>query len=102
MIIKDEIVPAFDRIYNSFPSIENSRGNERAFDCLPFSSEMNLQRSMMSIFKNSQSEIRSAVERTSSRTKLLSYSNHFLTNRRSMNDEKSRAAAIVLSPESYL
>ena len=63
---------------------------------------MNLQRSMILIFKISQSETHSAVEWTSSRTKLLSYSNHLLTNRRSMNDEKSRAAAIVLSPESYL
>ena len=77
MIIEDKIISIFYRIYNNFPSIENSIGNERAFDCLPFSSEMNLQRSMISIFKNSQSEIRSAVERISSRTKLPSYSNHF-------------------------
>ena len=63
---------------------------------------MNLQRSMISIFKNSQSEIRSAVERTSSKSKLLSYSNHFLTSRSSMNNEKSRAVAIDLTLESYL
>ena len=75
--MKDEIVPVFDIIYNSFPSIENSRANEKAFDCLPFRSKMKLQRSMLSIFKNFQSEIRSVVERTSSRTKLPSYSNHF-------------------------
>ena len=100
--MEDETVSVFYRIYNSFPSIENSIENERTFDYLPFSSEMHLQRSMISIFRNSQSEIRSAVERTSSRTKRLSYSNHFLTNRRSMSDEKSRAVAIVLSPESYL
>ena len=101
--MEDKTVSVFHINHNSFPSIEYSIENKRAFDCLPFSSEMNLQRSMASIFKNSQSEIHSAVERTSSRTKLPSYSNSFfLTNRRSMNDEKSRAAAIFLSPESYL
>ena len=60
--MKDEIIPVFYRIYNSFPVIENVTANERAFDSLPFTSEMNLQRSMTLIFKNSQSEIRSAVE----------------------------------------
>ena len=55
--MEDETVLVFYRIYNSFPSIENSIENERAFDCLPFGSEMNLQRSMILIFKNSQSEI---------------------------------------------
>ena len=99
--MEDEIISLFYRIHNSFPSIENSKENERVFDCLSFRSEMNRQRSMISIFKNFQSGIHGAVERTSSRTK-LSYSNHFLTNRRSMNDEKSRVAAIVLSLESYL
>ena len=100
MIIEDEIIPVFYRIYNSFPSIENSRANEKAFDCLPFRSKMKLQRSMISILKNFHSEIDSAVERTSSRTKLPSYLNHFLTNRHSMDDEKSRTAAIVLKLES--
>ena len=76
-MMEDEIVSIFYRIYNSFPSIENPIENERAFDCLPFSAEMNLQRAMILIFKNSQSAIRSAVERISSRTKLPSYSNHF-------------------------
>ena len=75
--MEDETVSVFYTIYNSFPVIENSIENERAFDCLPFSSKMNLQRSMISIFKNSQSDIRIAVERTSSRTKLPSYFNHF-------------------------
>ena len=75
--MKDEIVPVFYRIHNSFPSIENLKENERTFDCLPFRSEMNLQRSMISILKNSQSEIHSSVERTSSKSKILSYSNHF-------------------------
>ena len=87
MIIEDEIGSVFHRIRNNFPSVENSKENERAFDCLLFRSKMNLQRSMILIFKNSQSEILSTVERTSSRTKLPSYSNHFLTYRRSMNDE---------------
>ena len=86
--MEDEIVSVFYRIYNSFSSTENSIENKRAFDCLPFTSEMNLQRLIISIFKNSQFEICSAVERTSSRTKLLSYSTYFLTNRLSMNDEK--------------
>ena len=62
MIMKDETVSVFYRIYNSFPSIENSTENERTFDCLPFRSEMNLQRSMVSIFKNAHSEVNSAVE----------------------------------------
>ena len=72
-----ETVSVFYRIYNSFPSTENSTENERTFDCLPFSSEMNLQRSIISILKNSQSEIHSPVERTSSKTKFLSSSNYF-------------------------
>ena len=50
------IVSEFHKIYNSFPLIENSKENERAFDCLPFTSEMNLQRSMISIFRVSQPE----------------------------------------------
>ena len=62
MITEDETVSVFYRIYNSFPSIENSTEDERAFDCLLFSSEMDPQRSMILIFKNSQSEIHSAVE----------------------------------------
>ena len=62
MIMEDETVSVFYIIYNSFPSIENSIENERAFDCLPFTSEMNLQRSMTSICKISQSEVNSAVE----------------------------------------
>ena len=57
-----ETVLVFYRIYNSFPSIENSTENERTFDCLSFRSEINLQRSMISILKNSQSEIHSSVE----------------------------------------
>ena len=76
-MMEDETVSLFYRIHNSFPPMENSKENKRAFDCLPFSCDMNLQRSMISIFKNSQSEKRSAVERTSSRTKLPSYSNNF-------------------------
>ena len=60
--MKDGIVSEFHRIHNSFPVTENATANERAFDCLPFTSEMNLQRSMASIFKNSQSEVNSAVE----------------------------------------
>ena len=55
--MKDETVSVFYRIYNSFPSIENSRENERAFDCLPFTYEMNLQASIILAFKISQSEI---------------------------------------------
>ena len=51
------IVSEFHKIYNSFPLIENSKGNETAFDCLPFTSEMNLQRSMISILRVSQSVI---------------------------------------------
>ena len=55
--MKDGIVLEFHRIHNSFPSIGDLRENERVFDFLPFTSEMNLQRSMTSIFKISQSEI---------------------------------------------
>ena len=42
--MEDEIVSVFYRIYNSFSSTENSIENKRAFDCLPFTSEINLQR----------------------------------------------------------
>ena len=75
--MEGEIASEFHRIYNGFPSIEISKTDIRAFDYLPFSSKMNLQRSMISIFKNSQSETHRAVERTSLKTKLLSYSNYF-------------------------
>ena len=54
--------------------------DERRFACLTFWFEMNLRMVMISILKNSRSEMRSAVERTSSKIK-LSYSNHILTNR---------------------
>ena len=101
--MEDETFSLFYRIYNSFPSMETSKENKRAFDYLPFRSKISLDRSMISIFKRIL-YLRYIVLLNELHQKVNFFLIEiiFLTNRRSMNNEKSRAVAIGLRLESKL